>query len=463
MRLDTRIMVLIAMTAVMTGIFLNMRRLAHSNQSFAVTNHHNSNANFIFHDRQDYNLQHHRRTAASPNALNNNADQKESPSAKAEEGEEFERGVVHATLHKQGLSHMAFHHSALQLELADLVGGPKTIVIVGVEWGNDLMAFATAGYRVIAFEPMRKYYDLVRKRLQRYEHARRRRIRQRRHRQQSGHQQQRSRRGNENGPMQRADRRGKDDMDEGENDEFVNNDQYGNDTLFSTMKLTQRFVPISFNSNEDNDTGKMRQLNVVLHNLAAGNETGGETTIHYRNVSTRVRLSRVDDAVHEPARLLSVDIQGAELSVLQGATDLFGQSPQLSMVWTEAIACNPQLPGLLSLLDAFDFAVFDFALVGTPLSTNTPHNHSWTHLHNFVFQPDRPSTFPDYLDWLCAQKRAAFNVLQTDFVAIRRDILSPQAMTRLANIADTICTTADSRCVLRNLLSTPFHSPSPSS
>lgn len=458
MRLDARIIVLIATAVVTIGIFLNMKNLAQSNQIFAQAKPHIGTTTSVHRQHPHQEIQHedhhHYRAAAGLDNIIGRTDKEGIIITKVEKKEEFKRGVVHATLHEQGLSHMAFHHESLQLELAEVAeGNANTVVIVGVEWGNDLMAFATAGYRVIAFEPTRKYYDLVRKRLVQHELNRLRRIYRR---------YQRSRSGRRYGNSSVQGVNGDDEEKAEEDNVHLNYDQYGSDTMFSTMKLTHNFTITLPKSNRQTRTKKDRQLDVVLHNVAAGNVTGGEILIHYRNVASRVRLSRVDDVVREPVRLLSIDIQGAELSVLQGATRLLQSSPA-PMVWTEAIACNPRLPHLLSLLDAHDFAIFDFVPVGTPFSENNHHNnHSWTHRHNFAFQPRRPSAFSDYLDWLCAQKHATFNILQTDFVAIRRDALSPSVVTRLATIADNVCMQLDSRCVLRSLLATSFPSTSPS-
>lgn len=77
--------------------------------------------------------------------------------------DKFARGHLSPLLYKQALSHQAFHSAPLQQALANLFAPPKTVLIIGVEFGNDVKHFASAGYRVIAFEPMPRFLGLLRK------------------------------------------------------------------------------------------------------------------------------------------------------------------------------------------------------------------------------------------------------------------------------------------------------------
>lgn len=74
--------------------------------------------------------------------------------------QEYEqRGHLNSLLHEQALSHGALHRPVLQHALANLTGFPASILVVGVEWGIDVLRFGQAGHYVIGFEPMREFYD----------------------------------------------------------------------------------------------------------------------------------------------------------------------------------------------------------------------------------------------------------------------------------------------------------------
>lgn len=76
-----------------------------------------------------------------------------------------EPGKLHSVLHKQGLSHFAFHNERFQQSLASVLPMeiPQSILVVGVEWGEDVRNFAKLGYRVVAFEPLPKFYGELKK------------------------------------------------------------------------------------------------------------------------------------------------------------------------------------------------------------------------------------------------------------------------------------------------------------
>lgn len=65
-------------------------------------------------------------------------------------------GEIHPLLHAQSLSHFAFHSVPIQRALASFFK-PRTVTIVGVEWGTDVIHFAKSGYRVFAVEPATKF------------------------------------------------------------------------------------------------------------------------------------------------------------------------------------------------------------------------------------------------------------------------------------------------------------------
>lgn len=189
--------------------------------------------------------------------------------------------------------------------------------------------------------------------------------------------------------------------------------------------------------------------NVTLFNMAVGNESGTlDVTYQYRKQS--VPIVRIDDKVNEPVSLLMADVQGNELSVLQGALGLLRSSVQ--MVWVEAFSCNPKVALLLDLLDKENFIIFDFAPWGRPPGQDLSVKP--LERGNFGFYPDRPSQFEKYLEWFCDLKEN-ITMLQTDFVAIKRT-LHPIATSRLQNIGSVACQSGNHDCVLRTHLRSIF-------
>lgn len=68
-------------------------------------------------------------------------------------------GKLNDALWKQGLSHLGFHQIAAKLRLAKLVRKYNRVCVVGVEYGEEVLKMADAGYEVHAFEPLSKFYD----------------------------------------------------------------------------------------------------------------------------------------------------------------------------------------------------------------------------------------------------------------------------------------------------------------
>lgn len=69
---------------------------------------------------------------------------------------EAERGFIRSELFNQHLSHLAFHSGTTKLTLADLFASdaPRTVAVVGVEWGSEVSDFAERSYIVHAIEPL---------------------------------------------------------------------------------------------------------------------------------------------------------------------------------------------------------------------------------------------------------------------------------------------------------------------
>lgn len=191
------------------------------------------------------------------------------------------------------------------------------------------------------------------------------------------------------------------------------------------------------------DDGK--PANVSLHNLAVGDQSGSLTVV-YNHAKQSVPIVRVDDVVHEPISVLQADVQGNELAILRGASNLLKSSVQ--MVWVEAIACNEKLTDLLTLLDDENFIMFDFAPFGRPVDQDA--DAPLKERRNFIFNPARPSAFDEYLDWFC-KKKVEYPFLQTDFVAVKRTLLS-EAIPRLRTLGSDSCPPENDACVLRSHL-----------
>lgn len=277
----------------------------------------------------------------------------------------FKAGHVHPLLHDQALSHFALHSFGVQHRLASFFK-PRSLAIVGVEWGKDVRQFAQAGYHVYAVEPASKYVKHL------------------------------------NG-----------------------------------LKKDYASWDIS-----------------VLP-FAAGNVSNSSMDLTYDNgnVSETVDVHRLDDHISEPLAVLSVDVQGDELGVLQGATHLL---QNVSSVWVEAIACNPRNSELLELLNE-QFTIFDFVPWGLP--TSADQSVVPTERSSFVFNRRRPSAFTDYLAWMCKSRESDFKWLQTDFLAIKTALVD-KVWEKLVTFAQDTCSLNDSECHLRHMMSTEMFSES---
>lgn len=192
------------------------------------------------------------------------------------------------------------------------------------------------------------------------------------------------------------------------------------------------------------------EWNVTVLPLAAGKERGGSMTLEYGNEDVREEVERgiVDDYVKEGLAVMSIDIQGDELDVLEGSEELMRERG-VSSLWIEGIACNDKVAGVLDLLDD-RYVLFDFVPWGKPKDDSedgVPRS-----LESFAFDPERPGCFKDFLDWMCREKEQRYQWLQTDFLAVRRDLLTDQGEKRLAALAKDHCVKDGSNCRLRSLL-----------
>lgn len=195
--------------------------------------------------------------------------------------------------------------------------------------------------------------------------------------------------------------------------------------------------------------------NVTLFPFAAGKETSS-LSLQYPNgnITEEVKLEKLDNHVSEPVALMSIDVQGAEIDALVGASRLLKSS--VSSIWFEIGSCRDQVGDLFRLLDE-DFVMFDFALWGSHKSNEDSSNPIPTGRASYVFDPQRPSEFNEYLAWMCNSRGEAklrqrnYKWLQNDIVAIRRKFLGDMLPT-LRTLAQDVCPIAENRCVLRSRL-----------
>lgn len=275
--------------------------------------------------------------------------------------ESFPKGHVYPNLHRQALSHQAFHASAFKLELALLSlrwpGCNRTAVIVGVEFGGEMRHFADNGFRVIGFEPNPRF----------------------------------------------------------------------------ALRMREYMAQ---NASWD----------ATLYEKAVGAEPGQITVAYQGEKQVQAPVVRLDDYINETVAVLSVDIQGAENAVIKGAMRL--QNSSISMIWFEAYACNERVADILKLLDE-QYVMFDFVPWG--LMLGQPGGERLTARGNYVFDPNRPSTFDDYMKWFCGIKEQNYRYIQTDIIAVRRSII-PFVIHDLNRIGEKFCNLESERCVLRKIV-----------
>lgn len=163
---------------------------------------------------------------------------------------------------------------------------------------------------------------------------------------------------------------------------------------------------------------------VDLRNVALGNSSvlGTTVNLHYRKFTViPVNASTLDvelasDTVDDIS-VMSVDVQGFELSVIQGGLDML---KRVRVLWFEVGVCSQSARTLFDVLDK-DFVLFDFVPVGRPEKEG---RRGFTLREHFLVNESRPGSFDGFHDWLCAWRRdKGYVKVQTDIVAVRRDVV----------------------------------------
>eukprot|EP00178_Gracilaria_changii_P007242 TRINITY_DN2314_c0_g1_i1.p2 TRINITY_DN2314_c0_g1~~TRINITY_DN2314_c0_g1_i1.p2 ORF type:complete len:343 (-),score=44.02 TRINITY_DN2314_c0_g1_i1:231-1259(-) len=190
-------------------------------------------------------------------------------------------------------------------------------------------------------------------------------------------------------------------------------------------------------------------LDVQIFEMAASDTTGQSHSFNvtYKGESRLVRSDRVDRHIPHGVQIavMSVDIQGEEYHALEGAGKVLSRVRSL---WVEMKACGEHNLKLLRLLDQ-QYVLFDFVPWG-----ESHRSHDLRHRDSFAYDMMRPADFEAYTNWFCDMKQKHFDWLQTDVLAVRRDVMHGEQgqnlMHIISNIHHTACSNGE--CVLRQLL-----------
>ena len=205
-------------------------------------------------------------------------------------------------------------------------------------------------------------------------------------------------------------------------------------------------------------TTKMEK-NVKLFGMAAGDGKGAkEITVNYNGKQQKVPVGRIDQYVNGYVDILSADVQGMEYNVLKGASDLIQDvRGGIGMIWVELAFSEDGVPtrDLLKFLDRNNYIIFEFVAWGKPkgMERGTLLHHIGPKREHFHIDRENRRSIDDYLNTLNKVGKENYRFLQTDIVAIRRDLATNEALERVASLGQKICEEGEgSRCELRQLL-----------
>lgn len=190
---------------------------------------------------------------------------------------------------------------------------------------------------------------------------------------------------------------------------------------------------------------KRTKLNVHLYKVAASDKEGMLELQYMNGAPEKVRRGRIDDFVTGGLDVLSIDIQGPELDAVRGARQLM-ESTKVRSLWLEIFSCNPKVRTMLHLLDSYGYVIFDFVPWGNPRMTesNTSSLHELPNTAALGFN-ERPSDIDEYYKWFCAIRNKHFHWLQSDILAIRREIITPQMKHQLSALSNDLLVDAIER------------------
>lgn len=191
--------------------------------------------------------------------------------------------------------------------------------------------------------------------------------------------------------------------------------------------------------------GSVQKWDVRLHHIAAGSERNGSLKLKYHTEAadeqTTVRVGRIEDYIKQELVVLSVDIQGSEIDALRGAKRLINDEGVRSL-WVEIFPCNNRVLEVFQLLDE-NYVMFDFVPWGRP---RNEHGGQAENLMNLDRHPsfmtadgaERPAEFYAFWKWMCAKKKGPYAWIQSDILAIRRDLVTPELMVKLATFSHDV-------------------------
>lgn len=118
----------------------------------------------------------------------------------------------------------------------------------------------------------------------------------------------------------------------------------------------------------------------------------------------------------------------------------------------ESIACEASALRVLDLLKG-NYVLFDFVPWGYPGDRDTEITGVPKARESFLYDTERPGDIDGYWQWLCDAQRAGYRWLQTDILAVRKDILCDTMQNGIRKIGD-VCghkEDDDVDCLLREM------------
>jgi len=200
------------------------------------------------------------------------------------------------------------------------------------------------------------------------------------------------------------------------------------------------FEPMTPFHDSVKEISKNERLKVHMHKMAAGSDRNGTMDVEYRtdiqHINETVPRGRIEDYVHGELDVLSVDIQGNELDVLKGAQRLF-ESDGVRSLWLEIFPCSDKVAEIFDMLKE-DYVIFDFVPWG---EANDEYGFgstgiSFAEMTDLKLWKSRPKNPENYLDWFCETRTKHFKWLQSDILAIRRDLVTEDVIEKLSLVSN---------------------------
>lgn len=180
---------------------------------------------------------------------------------------------------------------------------------------------------------------------------------------------------------------------------------------------------------------------MIIHHVAATNTNSGFMTVKYKpmNWTARVKQARVDSKLHGKAvDVLSVDVQGAEWPVLEGAMKLLETPGKVRSLWVELFPCGKNNLRMLYKLDALGYVLFDMIPLGATRSTGQREAMNMAPDAVKKGWNKRPSNFKEHFKHMCWVKRKYWIWYATDILAIQRELVTPQMLHEIKFLTSTV-------------------------